>query len=418
MKHRALVKIGSGGTATVFAACAAGSRDLVALKRPHPHLFDDPRALAALRGEARIALKLRHENVITMRELVVDGENVELVMELVDGVSLAELSRAWETTGARDAAIAVSIAIDVCRGLEALHILADEHGEPLRLVHRDVSPENVIVATNGIAKLTDFGLARSFGGGDRTTTDGVLKGKAGYLAPEYVRGAPIDQRVDVFAVGVVLWETVSGRRLFRGENEADTLQRILKCEIPKLATVIGNGGDELDEILADALARGPADRTASAAELRAALESWLGKHGPATDRASVRASFPASVLAALDARRDAIAQALSAPQTTSRRRGFVVAGAFALALGSLILLIFKHDSRRAAQPAMTAAPEIELVDVPAPAVSAPSASTPAASTTASADPSASSRAPRVVRSKPARGADPSATAPEPRANPY
>ena len=418
MKYRTLVKIGSGGTATVFAACAVGSSDLVALKRPHPHLFDDPRSLAALRREAQIASKLRHENVITMHDLVVENENVELVLELVEGVSLAELSRGWDAVGTRDVAIAVRIAIDVCHGLEALHALADDHGEPLRLVHRDVSPDNVIVASNGIAKLTDFGLARSLDGGDRTTTDGVLKGKAGYLAPEYVRGAPIDQRVDVFAVGVVLWETIAGRRLFRGENEADTLQRVLKCEVPKLGPQIGAGGDELDAILAEALARGPADRTASAADLRMALESWLAKHHATTDRASVRASFPASVIATLDARRDAMASALKAPPTTSRRRGLVVAGASALVAGSLILLIFKRDSHHAEPAALPPAPEIELVDVPTPSASASAVSTPIASTTASADPSSSSRSPHVSRSKPPRASASGAITPEPRANPY
>jgi serine/threonine-protein kinase len=271
-----LLKLASGGSATVWLARAADGA-LVAVKRPHPHLFDEPGFATALAREASIAARLRHPHLVSVRGLSGEGADTALVMEYVEGCSLATLIRAWREQAPRaTAGAAITIVLAVADALAAVHGARGEDGEPLGLVHRDVSPENVLVALDGGVKLIDFGLARSVGRGDRSTTGGVLKGKAGYLAPEYVRGAPIDHRIDLFALGIVLFEALTRQRLFLGENEADTLQRVLAARVPKLAEAgidLGDASARLDAVLARALARAPADRYFEAAELATELRA-------------------------------------------------------------------------------------------------------------------------------------------------
>jgi serine/threonine protein kinase len=428
MSYRTLLKLAAGGTATVYVGVASTSaREIVAIKKPHPHLFDDPRFITALRREALIASRLDHPNVVRVRELVGEGESVELVMDYVDGVSLADLIRAWDADGKQDTlGAAIRIALDVCAGLSAAHALKGDDGESLGVIHRDVSPQNVLIGTNGVAKLADFGLTRSVAFGDRSTTDGVLKGKAGYLAPEYVRGAPIDQRIDIFALGVVIWESITKQRLFRGENEADTLQRILKTEIPSVASekIVGDLATDLDAILKQALARAPADRFSNVEELSSALTTFAERHHLAFDHAAVKASFGSTVSAAIQKQHDAIAlaQSATAPSTKPSRSRNVT-----IALVSTVLIVVglfgahafsKKDPitpsplEASATPDPTSPPassEFEIIDA------IPLAS---ASANTSASSSAQHATHRVVRSKPADLPSGSTAPQQPRPNPY
>ncbi|MBX3264073.1 MAG: serine/threonine protein kinase, partial [Labilithrix sp.] len=274
-RHESILKIASGGTAAVWVGIPAGPGDardapLVAIKRPHAHLADDPSFRRALVSEATIASSLRHPNVVEVRDIEEDEAGVHLVMRYVEGASLSELIRSWSREPPPSAAAcALRVALDTCAGLGALHDLADPTGAPLGLVHRDVSPANVLVGVDGAACITDFGLAKSLYAVERTTSEGALRGKLGYMAPEYVRGKPIDRRIDVFAMGVVVWEALAQKRLFRGENDGDTLERVLTLTPPTLADLapeLGAAAAALDAALARALAKDPAARTGSVAE--------------------------------------------------------------------------------------------------------------------------------------------------------
>jgi serine/threonine-protein kinase len=433
MSYRTLLKLAAGGTATVYVGEAPNaSREILAIKKPHPHLFDDPRFITALRREAAIASRLDHPNVVRVRELVTEGDTALLVMDYVDGVSLSDLIRAWDSDRTNDSlGPAIRIALDVCAGLGAAHALKGPGGESLGVIHRDVSPQNVLIDSSGVAKLADFGLTRSIAFGDRSTTDGVLKGKAGYLAPEYVRGAPIDQRIDIFALGVVIWESITKRRLFRGENEADTLQRILKTEIPSVASehISPDLAKDLDALLARALARSPADRFPNVAELAAELRSLAERHRLVIDHGAVKTSFGPTVRAAIEKQKTAIALARSSGGSKStkpsRSRNVTVAlvSAVVVVLGLFCLHAFSKKDPIAPSPlevsatpdptSPPASSEFEIID------SIPIASS---SANVSAASSAQHSNHRVVRSKtpdsPSTSTTTSADPPQPRPNPY
>ena len=291
--YEVLRKIASGGNATVYAARAVsmGITRTVALKKPHPHLLDDPAFEQAFRREAAVAVRLRHPNVVQVLD-VIEHEGVPtLVLELVEGPTLAVLVRNWVASGATDTeGAALKIVADAARGLHALHEQRDETGELLGLVHRDVSPQNVLVDASGIAKLSDFGLAKQTASGDHSTTEGILKGKVGYLSPEYIRGEPVDRRSDVFALGIVLWESLAKKRLFRSEREPDVLGKILGMAIPALELSPQSTAAYLDRIVARALARDVRERFATALEVAEVLETAARERGlDATSAAVARA---------------------------------------------------------------------------------------------------------------------------------
>lgn len=315
-RHDALVKIASGGTAAVWVgAPVSAAEPLVALKRPHAHLADDPAFRKALVAEATIASRLRHPNVVDVRDVEEDEDGITLVMRYVEGASLSELIRSWSREPpARAAACAIRVALDTCAGLVALHDLRDEAGNLLGLVHRDVSPANVLVATDGTSAITDFGLAKPLYAVERTTSEGALRGKLGYMAPEYIRGKDIDARIDVFAMGVVVWEALARKRLFRGENDAATLERVQRMDAPRLAEIapeLGPAATALDEVLARALAKDPEARTPSAAALAKELEGVATAHGLLADHAEVAASFGPTLRGELETRRAKVAEALA-----------------------------------------------------------------------------------------------------------
>jgi eukaryotic-like serine/threonine-protein kinase len=281
-------KIASGGMATVYLGRASrplGHESVVAIKVCHPHLLDAHRR-AALLDEARVAARIRHPNVVATLDTVSRDDTVWIVMEHVDGLTVAGLLR----EGALPVDLALSIAKDTLAGLHAVHAID--------VVHRDVSPQNILVGVDGVAKLADFGV---FKGRERiapSTETGDLKGKLGYVAPEVYRGETITTRVDLYALGVVLWEMLAGRRLFEEDTHAALMHRALRGWVPPLASIRGDVPAEIDGILARTLAVDPADRWASAEELARALDTLPSKSALRSTvgervRRAMRASPPA-----------------------------------------------------------------------------------------------------------------------------
>jgi serine/threonine-protein kinase len=272
-RYELLFKLASGGMASVYVGRlrgAGGFWRLVAIKKAHAHLVEDPAFRRMIVEEARLASKIHHPNVVGVLDVEQVEDQLLLVMDYVEGASLSDVLGALgkEPLSPR---LAVRIALDACAGLRAAHELTDASGKPLHIVHRDVSPQNLLVGVDGVARLADFGIAKSAQQGASTTT-GALKGKLAYMAPEYVDGKPPDQRSDVFGLGVVIWEALANRRLFRGETEVDTLKRVLDARVPPLSSVAPWASAELDPVLAAALAKDPNERFSSAKAFGNALE--------------------------------------------------------------------------------------------------------------------------------------------------
>ncbi len=284
--YQILLELASGGMATVYLARAQDGRaaePLVAIKRPHRHLVSDKNFVAMLLDEARLASAIAHPNVVKVRELRFDDGEPSIVMEYVEGASLSEL---WKDLAADDRAfdlrVALRIVLDGLAGMHAAHELTDASGKPLGIVHRDISPHNVLVGSDGRARLTDFGIAHAADRFQETRTQEV-KGKLAYLAPERVdRRRICTRQSDVFSMAVVLWECVAGRRLFRGEEAVDTLQEVMHLPIPRLRQVGCELPSGLDDVIARALSRDLEVRFATALELATALEAAAGPGAIAT----------------------------------------------------------------------------------------------------------------------------------------
>src|SRR5262249_52297267 len=227
----------------------AGFSRTVAIKRLHPQFAKDPDFCSMFLDEARLASRIQHPNAVATLDVVVLEGELFLVMEYVAGDSLARLLRAHRATGAAvPLRIASTIMIGVLNGLHAAHEATSEHGEPLGLVHRDVSPQNVMVGLDGVPRVIDFGVSRA-AGRSHVTREGHIKGKISYMAPEQIRGQAMDRRVDVYAASVVLWETLVGRALFRGENEAMTFAKVMEGVIEPPSHLRPDVPRAIDEIV-------------------------------------------------------------------------------------------------------------------------------------------------------------------------
>jgi len=271
-----LLEIASGGMATVFLGRATDGRTgapLVAIKRPHKHLATDKIYLSMLLDEARLASAIQHENVVRVRELGFDRGEPFIVMDYVEGASLSELRKELAAVGrAVDCRVAVRIILDALIGLYAAHELRDESGRHLGIIHRDVSPHNVLVGCDGRGRITDFGIAKAEDRVQVTRTHEV-KGKLAYLAPERIdKRRMCTVQSDVFSMAVVLWECIAGRRLFRGEEAIDTLQEVMNAPIPRLRKLGANLTPELDDVIMRGLARDLETRYLTAKDFADAIE--------------------------------------------------------------------------------------------------------------------------------------------------
>jgi serine/threonine-protein kinase len=241
----------------------------VAVKMTHPHLGEDPELVTSLLQEARIAARIRHPNVVPVLDVGEHESSAYLVMDYVEGEVLSAIARRERTAkGKIPLPIALRILCDALAGLHAAHELRDDQGRLLEVVHRDFSPQNILVGLDGAARLTDFGIAR-VASLSSSTRSGFIKGKLGYLAPEQIRSPrTVDRRVDVWAAGVVAWELVTGQLLHPREEEAAMLLRIVSEEPGRARAASPEVPPALDDAIADALKMDPAQRIGSAEELR------------------------------------------------------------------------------------------------------------------------------------------------------
>jgi len=265
-------RIASGGMAAIHLGRmlgAAGFERVVAIKRLHSQLRKDPQFAASFVDEARLAACIRHPNVVPTLDVVVHDEEILVVMDYVHGESLARLLR---NDGARaPLPIVIAVVTQMLYGLHAAHEATNPRGEPLHLVHRDVSPQNVVVGVDGVARLVDFGVAKATWR-VQDTRDGSIKGKIAYMAPEQLRWRPLDRRADVFGAAVVLWEALTGERLFARESTEASVQAILDGGAPPPSSRVEGLPAALDAIVLRGLSVEADGRFATALEMAVALE--------------------------------------------------------------------------------------------------------------------------------------------------
>jgi serine/threonine-protein kinase len=278
-------QIAAGGMGTVHfgrVVGAAGFRRTVAIKRLHPHLAKDADFFSMFVDEARLAARIRHPNVVGTIDVANVEDELLLVLEYVQGESLSKLFKTHRELDERvPLPIVSAIMTGVLHGLHAAHEARNEQGELLGLVHRDVSPQNVMVGADGVARVLDFGIAKAVGR-VQATRDGQIKGKLSYMAPEQLAGEPIDRRADIYAAAVVLWELLTNMPLFRAESDAALLREAMQGHILPPSHTVPSLPPELDAITMRGLARGASQRYASAREMAVALEAAAP---PATPRA-------------------------------------------------------------------------------------------------------------------------------------
>jgi hypothetical protein len=276
-------QLGSGGMAEVFLASRGGNGigvvQKVALKRMRGDLAGDPHFINMFLDEARILARLSHPNIVQLLDAGNDAGTLYLAMELVDGATLHELFRVANARNERlSPAAVIEIGLQLCAALEAAHALTGDDGRPLELVHRDLSPGNVLVDRRGIVKLSDFGIARS---ADRLTetATGMIKGKLSYMAPEQIRAGAYDRRADLYSLGVVLFELLTGERLYKPASDAELLYQVLEGRNLRME-LLRSRPPQLADLVRDALATDPANRCASAGAMRMRLsEQRRGDEG-------------------------------------------------------------------------------------------------------------------------------------------
>jgi len=270
-------RLAAGGMASVHLGRLLGPVGFartVAIKRLHPEFAGDPEFVAMFLDEARLVARISHPNVVPTLDVVATEGELFIVMEYIRGEALAGLVRAARKQGTRiTPAMTATIMASALHGLHAAHEAKNERGEALGIVHRDVSPQNILVGVDGVPRVLDFGVAKA-AGRVHTTRDGQIKGKLAYMSPEQVRGS-VSRATDIYAAGVVLWELLAGRPLFAAENEATTLLRVMDgCTEPP-SNYAADVPPSLDAVALKALQINPADRYATAREMARALEEAI-----------------------------------------------------------------------------------------------------------------------------------------------
>jgi serine/threonine protein kinase len=254
----------------------AGFSRTVAIKRLHPNLAKDPEFVAMFLDEARLAARIRHPNVVPTLDVVATEGEIFLVMDYVQGESLSKLRVAMQATKRlTDPRIVAAIMSGVLHGLHAAHEAKSEQGQSLNIVHRDVSPQNVLVGIEGVARVLDFGVAKAIGR-VQTTREGHIKGKLAYMPPEQLHGGRVTRQTDVYAAAVVTWETLTGRRLFSGDHEGALVTSILLTPVQPPSKIAPHIPASFDQVVMRGLDRDPTKRYATAREMALDLERCAG----------------------------------------------------------------------------------------------------------------------------------------------
>ena len=281
-KYLLLDRINVGGMAEVFKAKAFGVEGferLVAVKRILPSIAEDQEFIGMFIDEAKIAVQLTHANIAQIFDLGKVNDSYFIALEYIQGKDLRSIfERARKRGEPLPVPMSCFVTMKICEGLDYAHNKRDSMGRELFLVHRDVSPQNVIMSYDGEVKVIDFGIAKAAGKANKTEA-GILKGKFGYMSPEQVRGLPVDRRSDIFAVGIVLYEMLTGERLFLGESDFSTLEKVRNVEIMPPSTYNRRIPEELEQIVLKALAREVEDRYQTAMDLHDDLQSFMYTSG-------------------------------------------------------------------------------------------------------------------------------------------
>ncbi len=280
-RYQLIKRLAAGGMAEVFLARQSGIsgfEKLVVVKRILPNLAESSEFVAMFLQEARTAARLNHPNVVQIFDVGKQDDFYFIAMEYVHGEDVRRVVRQASTMGRiLPLPLAIRFCIGACEALEYAHGKRDENGRPLNIVHRDVSPQNILVTFEGGVKVIDFGIAKAADHMQRTRT-GVLKGKYSYMSPEQAAGTPVDRRSDVFAVGVILYELCTGQRLFKRATDLSTLNAVSACRVDPPSSRNSAIGTDLDVILLRALSKDREQRTGSCGQLQLELEEYLTKH--------------------------------------------------------------------------------------------------------------------------------------------
>lgn len=283
-RYRVIEKLESGGMAEVFRAESEGLqgfRKQVAIKRVLPHLSEKKKFIAMFLDEARISAQLTHSNCVQVFDIGVGDNAYFIVMEYVDGANLKAIAESLKKQG-KDFPVpaAAFIAQEICKGLSYAHELTDQNGAHMGIVHRDMSPPNVLVTKYGEVKIVDFGLAKASSQLEKSEP-GIIKGKFSYLSPEAAMGQDVDSRTDIFAVGIILWELLAGQRLFLGDTDFQTVKKVQQSVVPPISQINRKVPPELERIVNKALAKDINARYGTAKELGQDLIRFLFSYGQA-----------------------------------------------------------------------------------------------------------------------------------------
>jgi len=399
-RYEILGRIAFGGMAEIFLgreSHAAGSGRMVAVKRILPHVADDPSFVEMFLDEARLAIQLSHPNICHIYEFGELEDTYFIAMEWIHGAPLGKVIRRARDKGGLAPELVAKILAQVAEALHYAHRARDANGQPLGIVHRDVTPHNVMVSYGGQVKLLDFGIAKATTASTKTEA-GVVKGKFAYMSPQQCVGQPVDARADVFALGVVMYEALTGKSLYQRPTDYETMKAVIEEPVPSTRAVRPELPQALDEIVQKALQKAPDDRWRSAEAMQQALEEWLvstgksistGKvatlmdelfadelrRGPLLDSTPFGQSFRRRKLSAEDGSSASGARALPADAIASGKpsssRGALVGVGIALAM-ALVAGVAWFAGRSTSGPSTTeppstvAAPHEAEPDEPAP----------------------------------------------------
>jgi serine/threonine protein kinase len=312
-KYTLIRKLATGGMAEIFLAIqksVAGFEKLIVIKRILPPLNHDRAFVEMLLHEARVAATLSHPNIVQIFDVGHAEGQFFIAMEHVHGEDLRSIVRQMKKKGLLEFPVehAIAITLGMCAGLAYAHDRRDLDGTPLNIVHRDISPQNVVVTFTGDVKIVDFGIAKSDARSGEATKSGKLKGKVPYMSPEQARGEPVDARSDVFSTGVMLFELTTGKRLFKGASEYETLKLICEREYPRPSDVLADYPRDLEDIVMKALAKDRDDRYQTAREMQAALEGYVRHNQIAVSNVALHQFMQSLFEEKLAAQKDALLQ--------------------------------------------------------------------------------------------------------------